>query len=425
MGKIWIVMRSEFVRRVRSKWFIIGTLLAPVGMLAITMLPAAITYMAVERGERTVAVLDESGRLFEHFPDDPGVRFKPADISVSEARVAVEAGIFDGYLLLPSTLAEGIGTATYVSSGGAGMGISGRLNRIVNRAVERHRLLEQDASPEIMAVLEQRVEVRTSRIAAGTDEARDSMASSLAGYLMGFVIYMSVFIYGAMVMHGVIEEKTSRVVEIMASSVRPFELLMGKVLGIGAMGLFQMILWGILLIAGAFVIGGVAGIFIDPATLTADVPGAEVPDIPGLGSFSIPWTIVFWFFLFFLGGYLLYASLFASVGAAVEQSQDAQSLMFPVTIPIIIPILFISYVIEEPNAPLSVALSLVPFFSPILMMVRLGAANVPLYEVIASFVLLIAGFLVAIWMSARIYRIGILMYGKKASFRDLARWVRM
>jgi ABC-2 type transport system permease protein len=251
------------------------------------------------------------------------------------------------------------------------------------------------------------------------------MASSLAGYLMGFIIYMSVFIYGAMVMHGVMEEKTSRVVEIMASSVRPFDLLMGKVLGIGAMGLFQMILWGILLIAGAFVIGGVAGIFIDPATLTADVPGAEVPDIPGLGTFSIPWTIVFWFFLFFLGGYLLYASLFASVGAAVEQSQDAQSLMFPVTIPIIIPILFISYVIEEPNAPLSVGLSLVPFFSPILMMVRLGAANVPLYEVIASFVLLIAGFLVAIWMSARIYRIGILMYGKKASFRDLARWVRM
>jgi ABC-2 type transport system permease protein len=425
MGKIWIVLKSEFIRRVRSKWFIIGTLLAPVGMLAITILPAAITYLAVERGERSVLVIDESGVLFEHFKEERGVVFEASRMSVSEARAAVEAGLYDGYLLLPETLAQGIGSATYLSSGGAGMGISGRLNRIVNRAVERHRLFEQQASPEIIAVLEQRVEVRTSRIAAGKDAGGDSMTSSLAGYLMGFVIYMSVFIYGAMVMHGVIEEKTSRVVEIMASSVRPFDLLMGKVLGIGAMGLLQMLLWGILLIGGAFLIGGVAGMFIDPGAITMDLASGEIPELPGIGAISIPWAVVFWFLLYFLGGYLLYASLFAAVGAAVDQSQDAQSLMFPVTIPIIIPILFISYVIEEPNAPLSIGLSMVPLFSPILMMVRLGAANVPLYEVITSFSLLIAGFLIAIWMSARIYRIGILMYGKKASFRDLARWVRM
>jgi ABC-2 type transport system permease protein len=428
MGKVWIVLKSEFVRRVRNKWFVIGTLLAPLGLLAVTVLPGMLAYISTESGERTLAVIDETGRLFQHMSDEAPERVSLllSRDDLAAVRGQVEAGRFDGYLLLPSTLIEGIGSATYVTDGGMGTGIRLQLDRLVNRAVDRERLLEANVPPEVLEALQQRVEVRSVRIAPEGEVGSDPMLSSIAGYIMGFIIYIAVFIYGAMVMHGVMEEKTSRVVEVMASSVRPFDLLLGKVLGVGAMGLLQMLAWLVLLIGGAFVVSVVMAMFFDPSAVTAVEMGEEIPVASfDFGSIAIPWGLIAWFILFFLGGYLLYASLFAAVGSAVEQPQDAQTLMLPVTLPIIIPIIFIAFVIESPNAPLSVILSLIPFFSPILMVVRLGSTSVPFYEVAASFASLVGAFFGAIWLSGRIYRIGILMYGKKASFRDLARWVRM
>jgi ABC-2 type transport system permease protein len=251
------------------------------------------------------------------------------------------------------------------------------------------------------------------------------MAYSIVGYIMGFIIYVTMFIYGAIVMQGVMEEKSSRVVEIMVSSVRPFQLLMGKVLGIGAMGLVQMTLWSVLVVAGLAVAGSVAALFIDPTQLNVPMDATQ-QELLEAASFSLPQiapSIFVWFLLYFLGGYLLYASLFAAIGSAVEQQQDAQGLMYPVSLLIIVPLIFMSFMLESPHSTLSVVLSMVPFFSPILMVVRIAVTEVPFWQSGGAFLLLAATFVGAVWVSARIYRVGILMYGKKPNLRDLVRWV--
>lgn len=266
---------------------------------------------------------------------------------------------------------------------------------------------------------------------AFTDEGEATDATWLyagLGYVMGFVIYIAMFVYGAMVMRGVIEEKTNRIVEVVASSARPFELMMGKVLGIGAVGLTQFVLWIVLALAGLAVFGAVLGGMVEPAALagTDAAAGAEeLPFDPSLLSLSrVPFSLVVYFLLFFLGGYLLYGSLFAAIGSAVEQESDAQSLQLPILIPVILPALFLPFIADNPDAPASVILSLVPFFSPILMVVRAAATTVPFWQMALALALLALAFVGTIWLASRIYRVGILMYGKKATFRDLARWVR-
>jgi ABC-2 type transport system permease protein len=262
-----------------------------------------------------------------------------------------------------------------------------------------------------------------------TDEGEEedaTLAYTIVGYVMGFFIYMSVFIYGAIVMQGVIEEKTSRVVEVVVSSVRPFQLLMGKVLGIGAMGLVQLITWAALIGVGMTFAGTIMALFLNPADLglSADASQQAMLEAADITIPSVPPGLFIWFILFFLGGYLLYASLYAAIGSAVEQQQDAQTLQLPIALLVIVPILFIGFIVESPNSTLSVAMSLVPFFSPILMIVRVAVTDVAFWQVGLSYLLLIGTFIGSIWISSRIYRIGILMYGKKPSLKDLAKWVR-
>jgi ABC-2 type transport system permease protein len=258
------------------------------------------------------------------------------------------------------------------------------------------------------------------------EEADAATALAGIGYVMGFVIYICMFIYGAFVMRGVIEEKTNRIAELIASSARPFQLMMGKVLGIGAMGLTQFLVWctlgmGIMAFGGA-----IAALFIDPAEygLTETTNQQAVLDAAGVTIPQIPFSAFVLFVLFFVGGYLLYASLFAAVGSAVEQESDAQQFVLPIAAPIIVPMLMIGHVIESPDSALSFWLSIVPFFSPILMTVRIAATNVPLWQTILALALLGGAFLGSIWISSRIYRVGILMYGKKPGFVDIIRWLR-
>jgi ABC-2 type transport system permease protein len=281
---------------------------------------------------------------------------------------------------------------------------------------------------EVLDAAEESVGVRMVALTDEGGEAEDTtwLYAGL-GYAMGFIIYIAMFVYGAMVMRGVIEEKTNRIVEIVASSARPFQLMMGKVLGIGAVGLTQFVLWVVLALVGMVALGSVLAGMIDPAALAgADAAGmSDLPIDPSMLTLAnVPLDLVVYFLLFFLGGYLLYGSLFAAVGSAVEQESDAQSLQLPIMIPVILPAVFLPFIADNPDAPISVALSLVPFFSPILMVVRAAATDVPFWQMASALVLLTLGFLGTIWVASRIYRVGILMYGKKATFRDLARWVR-
>ncbi|MEM1127532.1 MAG: ABC transporter permease [Bacteroidota bacterium] len=430
MDQIWIVLKSEFLRRVRSRWFVLTTLLGPIVMVALTVLPGVITAFAFDRGGRTVAVIDETGRLTPIMQTLAGDQFElvpQQDRSIAEVRQAVIDGEYEGYLHLTAGVMEGTSPVTFYSPDGGGLSIRRSIQDLIDQAVQRQRLLEQDAPPEVLDILNANVGLDMVKLnEEGEEEADQSLAISAVGFVMGFIIYFAVFIYGGTVMYAVIEEKASRVVEVVISSVKPFNLLMGKLLGVGAMGFLQMVLWLVLIVGGATALGFVASASMDPATLNlpADASQQQVMEAANLTLPDISPVVYVWFLLFFLGGYFLYASLFAAIGSAVEQQQDAQGLTFPLTFLVIIPILFITFIIESPNSTLSVVLSMIPFFSPILMVVRVAVSDVSLWQVLLSYSLLIGTFVGSVWLSSRIYRVGILMYGKKPSIADLIKWSR-
>ena len=325
MYKIWIIARSELLRRITSKWFILITLLAPVLLVATMFIPILVTVLASGTGHSVVAVQDETGRLLPRLQAeaDEDYHFVEAPPAV---RDSVLAGVYDGYLVVPASVLSGEGEGTYYSVEGSGLSFGSRLQRTVSQAVEAERLEVRAVPADVLDIVETRIDVDLVKLTATGDEEADATAAfAIVGYIMGFFIYASVFIYGAIVMQGVIEEKTSRVVEVMVSSVRPFQLLMGKVLGIGAMGLIQLIVWGLLVGAGLAASGTIAAFFLDPSELglTPDASQQAVLEAADITIPSLPPSLFVWFILFFLGGYLLYASLYAAVGAAVEQQQDA------------------------------------------------------------------------------------------------------
>jgi ABC-2 type transport system permease protein len=428
MKKIWIVMKSEFVRRVRSPWFVVGTILAPLMLIALTALPAVLGVAASESEERRIAVVDATEVLFEGVSrhGSEGFSFVQAEAPADSLREAVMRGDFDGYLTLPASLVEGQGEAVYYSVEGTGLSGEMRLERAIGEAIEDYRLAVRNVPPEIREIIDASVAVRAVKLTEAGEEADSAAFYSILGYFMGFIIYTAMFIYGAYVIQGVLEEKSTRVIEVMVSSVRPFQMLMGKVLGIGAVGMVQMMVWSAFMLAATVFAGSIASLFLDPADMNLPV-GVSQEELLVAAEFTVPRIapgVFVWFVLFFLGGYLLYASLFAAVSSLVEQQQDAQGLLMPIYLLIIIPIMFIVFFVESPNSTLAVAMSMVPFFSPILMVVRVAVTEVPFWQVTLSFVLLMGTFLGAMWLSSRIYRVGILMYGKKPRIKDLGRWIR-
>jgi ABC-2 type transport system permease protein len=427
-GKIWTVLKSEFGRRVRSKWFIFITLAGPVFLIGLMVVPSFIGYLASEGNVRTIAVLDGTDVLADAFiaASDQRFQFVPDTDGPDAARAAVEEGTIDGYLVLPASLLQGEGRAIYYSVEGGGLTLEMDLQGVIDTTVDEYRLAESNAPPEIVELLRSRPELQLVKITEEGEQADSTAASSFIGLIMGGFMYVAIFIYGAYVMHGVMEEKQSRVLEIIVSSVRPFELLMGKVLGIGAMGLLQMGAWAAILLLITISAGGIISLFLDPADFNLPV-GAGQEELLAAADFAMPAvepSLFIWFLLFFFGGFLLYASLFAAVGSTVEHQQDAQGLMLPLSALIVIPILFITVIVESPNSTMSIVLSVIPFFSPILMIVRIAVTSVPFWQVLASFLLLCGTFVAAVWVSSRIYRVGILMYGKRPTLKDLVRWFR-
>lgn len=425
--KTWTVLKSEFGRRVRSKWFIVMTLVGPLLLLSIVFVPALIGVFASEGNVRTIAVVDETDVLTARLAEVAGERFEliPTSVGLDSLRRAVQSGDLDGYLLLPDRFMEGVGEATYYSVEGGGLSLENELRDLLDSAVDGYRLEAADASAEVVEILRSKPNVRLFTLTEAGEQADASAASSILGFIMGFFMYGTILFYGAYVMHGVMDEKQSRVLEVIVSSVKPFELLMGKVLGIGAMGLLQMVVWVVILIGLTMSAGGIMSLFLNPADFNLP-ESASQEELLGAMDFALPVIdpgLFIWFLLYFLGGYLLYSSLFAAVGSTVEHQQDAQGMMFPLTLLIIIPILFVSVVVEAPNSTLAVLLSFVPFFSPILMIVRVAVTSVPFWQVALAFLLLCGTFVGAVWLSSRIYRVGILMYGKKPTLRELVRWM--
>ena len=421
MNKTLLIAKSEYLRRVRSKWFILATLLVPVLAIASLVLPI-LAFTGDDDGER-LAVVDGTGRLAaalaEALPAATSLETTTAPLDTLRARLL--DGDLDGVLVLPADLVDGADAGAVFYTRG-GIDPAGGVRRAVREAVRRVRAEAAGAPPAAVAAFNSDVALDRVTVSADGDGGDDALGRFLLANFLSLLIYLAILIYGMLVMRGVIEEKANRIVEVIASSVRPFELMMGKVLGIGAVGLTQLVGWAVLMF-GISLAAGPLLLALAPE-VPAGAPAADVPFDPDLITGMLSPGLLAAFVAFFFGGYLLYSSLFAAVGSAVDQESDAQSLQAPIILPIMLPVLFLTVVADQPDSALSLGLSLFPLTSPILMVVRMAVTDVPLWQVMLSLALLAAAFVGVIALAARIYRVGILMYGKKATFADLWRWVR-
>jgi ABC-2 type transport system permease protein len=286
---------------------------------------------------------------------------------------------------------------------------------------------------EIIENLKANVSINTINLVDGGEKAGSAGVATIIGYISALMIYFFIFVYGIQILRGVIEEKTSRIIEVIVSSVRPFQLMMGKILGVGAVGLTQFLIWVVLSIA---ISSGVGSYFNvgqgDPAAVIENVDNQAVSDegnevvaeiFNAIGSIDIP-LLLFAFLFYFLGAYFLYGSLFAAIGSAVDNDTDAQQFQLPITIPLIFSLIVLSAILRDPNGDLAFWLSMVPFSSPIIMMMRIPF-GVPAWQIMLSMSLLVAGFIFTTWIASRIYRIGILMHGSKINYRILGKWLLM
>ncbi|MEM7786642.1 MAG: ABC transporter permease, partial [Bacteroidota bacterium] len=423
MNKTLLIAKSEYLRRIRSKWFIVATLAVP--LLGVASFALPLLAFSDDSGER-IAVVDETGRLgeavAEALPENTEV--VATDAPVDSLRAQILDGRLDGALVLPEALLDSVGEARAAYYARGGIDPQGGLRRSVREVVRQARAEAAGASPAVVDAFASDVALDRVTVSADGDGGDDALGRFLLANFLALLIYIAILIYGMLVMRGVIEEKANRIVEVVASSVRPFELMMGKVLGIGAVGLSQLLAW-MALMAGMTVAAGPLLVMLapDPATAMPAGAGVDVPDPAAMLSGVVSPGLVVAFVLFFIGGYLLYSALFAAVGSAVDQESDAQSLQAPVVLPIMLPVFFLAIVADEPDSTLALVLSLFPLSSPILMVVRMAVTDVPVWQVALALVLLGAAFVGVIALAARIYRVGILMYGKKATFGDLWRWL--
>ncbi len=419
---ILTIARSEYLRRVRTRGFIIGTLLAPLMLVVFGGIVGGTAALALKGGSTDVVVIDSSGTLLPRLKAEagPSLHFRAAAQPLSVLRDSVQHSGLDGVLVLPAGF-PARGQAQLIAGGGVGLGAREELSSALDAAVRAERLALLGLSDSARATVEAEPLLQVTRLTESGEQADTLIGNYALGFAMGMLIYIMTLLYGSFVMQGVIEEKQTRVAEVMISVVRPFDLMLGKVLGMGAVSLTQIILWVVLAGIGLTAVGSGIAAFSGPPAAMPD--GTAAPTLATVLPSISPWVIVA-FLVFFAGGYLLYSSLFAAIGSAVEQPQEAQGLTLPVMLPIIGSFLCLQFVMRDPNTLGATLLSFVPFFAPVLMPPRLALTDVPLWEVAVSLLSLVLGFIATIWIAARIYRVGILSYGKRPTLRDLWRWLR-
>lgn len=424
MGKIRTVVKREYLTRVRTKGFIIGTLAMPIVIGILTVAPALLMTLKNEKPKK-IFIIDQTDRIF------PGLKaalkdttkggislYKLSKVETSpeelpevrkELTEKVDEGEIDGYLVIPKDIFER-NQAQFYARNVSNFRVNENLEGAVSKAVSHFRLSNSGLDPERVRKLVKGVNLRTFKVTGRGKEEEDTGATFMITYILVFFLYISLIIYGVMVMRGVIEEKSSRMVEVIVSAVKPFHLMAGKILGVGGVGLTQFLIWSLI----------VGGISLYGKSLVSSPAGEMGPlSLPG-----IPISLLFFFVLFFLLGYFLYATLYAGVGAMVSSDEDAQHLQMPLVALLIIPFMLMFYVIGNPNSGLAVLFSLIPFFAPIIMFTRIVVQTPPLWQILLSLVLLGSSIVAMVWVVSRIYRVGILMYGKRPNLPELVKWFR-
>jgi len=429
MNKIILIIKREYFSRVKKKSFLVMTFLVP--MLIIGMY-ALIFALSIQGGDNipAVEVIDESGIFNKGLENKKSATFRKSELSLVEAKQKVIQNEDAFVLYIPGNISNG-GTIEMFSQKKAGISVISTIESQLNDQM-RTKLLA-DAGIDVLTLdkIKPKLSVVSKELTLEGEKDSSSGAAMAVGFAAAILIYMSLFIYGIQVMRGIIEEKTSRIVEVVISSVKPFQLMMGKIVGIGLVGLTQFLLWitlslGLMTVASQIMFKGKMDQIKSEVPMNKQAAAVSI-DGPGMDIIkaiqTVDWTYILpIFIIFFLGGYMLYSALFAAVGSAVESDTETQQFMLPITLPLLFTyIMSFSFIVNNPDSSLSFWLSIIPFTSPIAMMVRLPF-GVPNWELALSIILLIAGFIFTTWVASRIYRVGILMYGKKVSFAELGKW---
>jgi ABC-2 type transport system permease protein len=443
MNKTLLILKREYLTRVKKKSFIIMTLLVPLMMAALTILP---TYLAMmdDKEERTIAVYDPTSMVLNQLESNEFTKFHYIpENEFQELKTNFKSDKYYAVLNIPVNILS-TGHAEMISDKQVTFEIKNMFTRRIENIIEgekRKQVIDEIGVPDLekkLASTKTYITLDTIKLGEEGKAVKSSTEIAMAiGYAAGFLIYMFVFIYGTMVMRGVMEEKSNRIVEVIISSVKPFQLLFGKIIGIGLVGLTQIAIWITLTIA---ITTGVTTFARNQTTPTAaqsqsvmagsgiqqiaNNPEAQnkVVEIIGMiGNLNIP-LIVFALFFYFICGFILYASLMGAIGSAVDSDEDAQQMMLPVMMPLIFSIIILFAVAKNPEGPLAFWASMIPLTSPVIMMVRIpfGASA---WEIILSMGLLLATILGTIWMAGKIYRTGILMYGKKVNLKEIVKWL--
>lgn len=440
-----IIIKREYLNRVKKKSFLVITFLGPILFAAMCILPSVIM-MATKEESKTIAVVDRSGIVLPYLTDSETVVFRDYSSapSVDSLKNRMKNEDFDAILSI-STL-DSVNrslSAEAFSEKPLGMDMTGYIEGKINDAVENYRISTYDIEnlEAIMSSVKSDLHLESFTIdESGKESISESEVYMIVSMLLGMIIYMFIAIFGGMVMSSVIEEKASRVVEVLVSSVKSTELMFGKIIGVALVALTQFLLWIVLTLAIIGIAGGVMGesILSSASDTTELVNTMSTPEtvmameamqesgasafLTTLGNLNYTQILVS-FVLFFIFGYLLYASLFAAIGSAVENEGDTQQLQIPLTIPLLLGFFIALYAFRAPDSSIVFWGSMIPFTSPIVMLARIPF-GVPVWELVLSMILLILTFVACAWVSAKIYKVGILMYGKKSTFKDLWKWLR-
>ncbi|MFP4470936.1 MAG: ABC transporter permease [Bacteroidales bacterium] len=442
MNKILIIIKREYLTRVKKKSFIIMTILGPILMASIWIVPIYLTTLSGDN--YTVQVLDESGMFSTQFRDTENIDFVPIDMELEKAKSLLSTGEDLSLLYIPATELNVPSAGILYSNSQPSIDVTSQIKDIMKRQVESLKLEASGVDPEILRSIKSTVHLNTIRIDdEGNEKKSFTEVSLVLGIFSGLLIYLFIFIFGAQVMRGVIEEKSNRIVEVIISSVKPMQLMMGKIVGVALVGLTQFMLWVVL----TFTIVMAFQLSMDGAPQLSQTEKVytqgKILDEQQLGDLSqqmqqedsttyqileaistINYGVMIASFLFFfLGGYLLYAALFAAIGSAVDNETDTQQFMLPITIPLILSMVMVGFITTNPSGPIAFWFSIIPLTSPVIMMARIPF-GVPYWEMALSMALLVLGFLFTTWLAAKIYRTGILMYGKKVNYQELWKWIR-
>ena len=435
MNKIGLIIRREYLTRVRKRSFLIMTFLGPILMAAIYIIPIMLALNSSNENMR-IAVVDESHWFENRFQDNKEHTFvilpgQPID----SVKNLVKENIFDMALYVPPTQLNIPSNAIVYSIRQVPMEVETYISRVMQKEIEDQKLMANGVDPEIVSAVKTDVNLSIMRMdEKGNEKETFTKVQFTLGIALAMLVYMFIIFFGGQVMQGVAEEKTNRIIEVIVSSVKPFQLMMGKIIGVSLVALTQFVLWIVLTSALYLGFSAFMGLSNPEMLSSGTVMAQQISNENVVNNESVQsilqivhsidfGTIIATFLIFFILGYLLYATLYAAIGSLVDNNTDAQQFTLPVTVPLIVAIISSFYIVNNPDSSLSVWLSMIPFTSPISMMVRIPF-GVPIWQIVLSIVLLAGTFVLMTWIAAKIYRTGILMYGKKLSYKEIFKWLK-